>query len=349
MGAAFGSILQLSEPPVNSKVLLIGETGSGKTSFLNLLCNYGLAKELGFEIGVEHFHLFNDIQLENAVADKMESKTSDAKKYTVSLGDTNLEIIDTPGFGDSRGIGEDKKRMEAIMRCLKNEEDINCVCLVINGRASRISATFGYVLCEITSILPRAIIDNIIVVFTNTTDFLQLNFEPQALQGYFGQDLQNCSFCIENPYCLLEKANERKGLMSRELLTEALKDDFERAAKNLIKIFTHIKSLGAAIKTEDFMRSYEKKNEIEALLTEAFTMTSGEEKDQIEKKLFMTIKELERLSICRSFIRLLMNRVDLMSYKLEGEDPENEREELIKKKEELVNEIIYLRKAISKQ
>ena len=349
MGATFGSILQLSEPPVNSKVLLIGETGSGKTSFLNLLFNYGLAKELGFEIGVEHFHSFNDIQLENAVADKMESKTSNAKKYTVSLGDTNLEIIDTPGFGDSRGMGEDKKRMEAIMRCLKNEEDINCVCLVINGRASRISATFGYVLCEITSILPRAIIDNIIVVFTNTTGFLQLNFEPQALQSYFGRDLQNCSFCIENPYCLLEKANERKGLMSRELLTEALKDNFERAAENLIKIFTHIKSLGAAIKTEDFMRSYEKKNETEALLTEAFTITSGEEKDQIEKKLFMTIKELERLSICCNFIRLLMNRVDLMSYKLVGEDPENEREELIKKKEELVNKIIYLRKAISKQ
>ena len=82
---------------------------------------------------------------------------------------------------------------------------------------------------------------DLIVVFTNTTDFLQLNFEPQALQDYFGRDLQNCSFCIENPYCLFEKANERKGLMSRELLTEALKDNFERAAKNLIKIFTHIR------------------------------------------------------------------------------------------------------------
>ena len=264
-------------------MLLIGETGSGKTSFLNLLCNYSLVKELGFEVGVEHFHSFNDIKLENAAASKMESKTSDAKKYAVSLGDTNLEIIDTPGFGDSRGMKEDKKHITRIIDALKKEDYVNCVCLIINGRASRMSATLGYVLSEVTAILPRTIIDNIIVVFTNTTGLLQLNFDPGVLKQYFGQDLRH-SFCIENPYCLFEKANAKKGLMTKELLAESLKDEFERAAKTLNKLFVTMKSF-KMVHTNDFLRLYKKKEEIEVTIMTTLTKYDNQSKlDELIKK-----------------------------------------------------------------
>ena len=272
------------------KMLLIGETGSGKTSFLNLLCNYGLVKKLGFEVGVEHFHSFNDIKIENSTAKKMESKTSDAMKYAVSLGDDdiNLEIIDTPGFGDSRGMEEDKKHIKRIIDALKKEDYVNCVCLIINGRASRMSATLGYVLSEITSILPRTIIDNIIVVFTNTTGLLQLNFNLGALNPYFGRELQH-SFCIENPYCLFEKANEKKGLISKELLAESLKDEFEKAAKALNKLFTTMKSF-EMVHTKDFLRLYRKKEEIEVTITT--TLTKYNNQSQLDELIKKTTKKI---------------------------------------------------------
>ena len=249
------------------KMLLIGETGSGKTSFLNLLCNYGIVQELGIDVGVQHFHSFNEIKLENAISNKMQSKTSDALKYTVSLGDTNLEIIDTPGFGDSRGLKEDKKHVTRIIDALKKEDYVNCVCLIINGRFSRMSATLSYVPSEITSILPKTILNNIIVVFTNTTGLLQLSFDLGALKHYFGRNLEH-SYCIENPYCLFEKANEKKGLMSKELLAESLKDEFERTAKTLNRLFATMKSF-ELVQTNDFLRLYEKKEKIEETIAEA--------------------------------------------------------------------------------
>jgi hypothetical protein len=38
----------------------------------------------------------------------MASKTSGAAKYEIKIGQGNFTIIDTPGFGDSRGEETDK-------------------------------------------------------------------------------------------------------------------------------------------------------------------------------------------------------------------------------------------------
>ena len=262
-----------AEAPISHKILLIGETGSGKTSFLNLLCNYGIVQELGIDVGVKHFCSFNDIKVENAISNKMKSKTSDALKYTVSLGGTNLEIIDTPGLGDLRGIEQDINRLEMITQCLRNEESIHCVCLVINGRATHISATLNYALSEITSTLPKSSINNITVVFTNTNGLLNLSFELGAISGHFGSEIQH-SFCIENPYCLIERAQDT---VSKELLTKILRDEFEKTTPTLNKFLRHVTSLDF-IQTKDFMRSYEKKKAIEAQLRAVYTVTCSDKK-----------------------------------------------------------------------
>ena len=328
-----------AEAPISHKILLIGETGSGKTSFLNLLCNYSIVKELGFAIGVQHFHSFNKIQLENAISNKMESKTSDAMKYTVSLGDTNLEIIDTPGFGDSRGIEQDKNRLAMIMQCLKNEDIIHCVCLVMNGRATRISATLSYALSEITSILPKSSIDNITVIFTNTTGLLNLSFELGALSDYFGSEIQY-SFCIENPYCLIERAKDTS-TVSRDTVTEILRDEFEKTALTLNKFLRHVKTLNS-IQTIDFMKAYEKKKAIEAQLRAVYTVTRSEEKDKIIVELRNSIEELKTLSICSNYNSVLRNRALLITQQLEAEDNEDIIKDLKTKLREIEEQMIQI-------
>ena len=44
----------------------------------------------------------------------MASQTSDAKKYKLRIGHANFTIIDTPGFGDSRGMKVDQENFERI-------------------------------------------------------------------------------------------------------------------------------------------------------------------------------------------------------------------------------------------
>ena len=102
------------------KMLLIGETGSGKTSFLNLICNFRLVQTLGFQAGLEQFHNFNDFALENTISLQMESKANDAKLYNVEFHDLKIGIIDTPGFGDSRGMEEDRRHGRRQEACEKD-------------------------------------------------------------------------------------------------------------------------------------------------------------------------------------------------------------------------------------
>ena len=70
---------------------------------------------------------------------------------------------------------------------LKKEDYINCVCLIINGRLSCANASLKYVLTEITAILPREILQNVIIVFTNTSDPFDLTFDINELTEYFGR------------------------------------------------------------------------------------------------------------------------------------------------------------------
>jgi len=44
----------------------------------------------------------------------MASKTNKVTEYVIDVGQAKLTVIDTPGFGDTSGIGVDKKNLEEI-------------------------------------------------------------------------------------------------------------------------------------------------------------------------------------------------------------------------------------------
>jgi hypothetical protein len=69
----------------------------------------------------------------------MASKTSDAARYTFKIGYAEITVIDTPGFGDSRGMDVDAEHFEKIKKTVLDEGGINCVCVIQNGREARIS------------------------------------------------------------------------------------------------------------------------------------------------------------------------------------------------------------------
>ena len=216
------------------KMLLIGEIGSGKTSFLNLICNFNAVQTLGFQAGLEQFQNFNDFALQSAASQQKRSKTSDANLYNVEFYDLKIGIINTPGFGDSRDMDEDKKHVKRIIDALKEVDCINCVYLIINGQNSCCTATLQYFLTEVTAVLlPKAILDNIIVVFTYTAEILGLNFPLIELTKYFEREV-NKYFCIENPYCKLEKARQLMGKLQSCMI---IKKGFEDTGRVLNKLY----------------------------------------------------------------------------------------------------------------
>ena len=256
------------KPHASYKMLLIGETGSGKASFLNLICNCGMTQKLqaGFEDddAIQQLRRYNDTELENAESSKMESKTSGARSYYVELCGIKMGVIDTPGFGDSRGMEQDKRNVAKIIDALKEEDYINCVCLVINGRQNRMSATLRYVLTEVTAILPKEIVSNVIVVFTNTAEELDASFDLDALQPFFGREIEDSRiFCIENPYCRLEKAKKKAGKLPPGKIVRSLQKSFKETNEVLKEMSTTVKDFHQ-VHTARFATLYEKKQEIEA-------------------------------------------------------------------------------------
>lgn len=76
------------------------------------------------------------------------------------------------------------------------------------------SITFRYDLTEITAaILPKEILKNLVIVFSNISDPLDLNFDSTALIDYFGWPHKY--LFVENPYI----CEEAKIKLSMELKT----------------------------------------------------------------------------------------------------------------------------------
>ena len=111
----------------------------------------------------------------------MESKTTAATYYKIDFEQVKIGVVDTPGFGDTRGIDQDKENIKKIVDKVNEVEYINCICLIINGRLARMTHQLQYVVSEISAVLPKATATNIVVVFTNVKHAIDLSFEVDSL------------------------------------------------------------------------------------------------------------------------------------------------------------------------
>jgi len=270
-----GACLGRFKKEENFTILLLGQSGSGKTSFLNLMANFDkfVAADVS-AIRKDGLRLYNAMSIEND-AGPMCSKTSDAHIYRLQVAEEVwVNIIDTPGFGDSRGFEEDKKHVKKIMNALNSHHQIHCVMLVINGRESRLNGTLRYVLAQLTSIMPKTVLDNVQVLFTNTKSASERNFEPSILQTEFGINIlsEHCGH-IDNPFCIVKKlidccaGEDSNGpdIDDEDPLEDAVKGG-KTALRSLSRMFEKMKEL-QPVPTYVFLELMAKKEEFERTIT----------------------------------------------------------------------------------
>ncbi|KTG32276.1 hypothetical protein cypCar_00034020 [Cyprinus carpio] len=102
----------------NKIVLLVGETGVGKTTLINSMVNYVLGVKFEDEIWYEI--------TEEAVRDQSESQTSEITMYEVFPEESpiSLTIIDTPGYGDTRGLDKDLEVAENLATLFQSNDGV---------------------------------------------------------------------------------------------------------------------------------------------------------------------------------------------------------------------------------
>ena len=143
-----------------SNIMIIGETGVGKSTFIHSLLNY--LEEVEIDENIRYL-LFNEKQQQIEYEKKYGKKsagcsiTDEPAIYDLEpskLYDNPLRIIDTTGFGDTRGIEYDNKIIKDIYNLLENSTiyNIKLICLLFKASETRVTDRLTYIMNKLFSL-----------------------------------------------------------------------------------------------------------------------------------------------------------------------------------------------------
>ena len=143
-------------------MMVVGQTGSGKTTLLNSLVNY----IMGIKYDDDFRYVIID---ENTGKNQAQSQTSDVNIYCIQKTKNfpPIKIIDTPGFGDTRGIDFDKSITDKIEDTFRKKIDsLNAICFVVQSSNARLTASQKYIFSSIMNLFGDDIAENFIAMIT---------------------------------------------------------------------------------------------------------------------------------------------------------------------------------------
>ncbi|KAG0329108.1 hypothetical protein BGZ99_003492 [Dissophora globulifera] len=162
-------------------ILLLGETGVGKSTFINAFANYLRYDSLEVAERMEMTTLIQssfEIEGTKVTAGKPDqneklkdgqSSTQYCRSYVFPLNDDiKIRLIDTPGIGDTRGVKQDRINFEEILNYISGFDKINGICILLLPDTSRLTTSFRFCIDELLLHLHKSATDNILFTFTKT-------------------------------------------------------------------------------------------------------------------------------------------------------------------------------------
>ena len=186
-----------SIPKPTRVFMAVGATGAGKSTLINGMVNYLLGVEFKDDF---RFKLITD---EGKGQSQAHSQTQNITAYTIywhedSPVDYNLIIVDTPGFGDTRGLQRDKQITNQIkdffsLRGDAGIDQIHGIGFVTQSALARLTHTQKYVFDSVLSVFGKDIKGNIFIMATFADS------GKPAVKGAIKE--------AKIPYCQLHKFN----------------------------------------------------------------------------------------------------------------------------------------------
>uniref|UniRef100_A0AC34QLZ9 G domain-containing protein n=1 Tax=Panagrolaimus sp. JU765 TaxID=591449 RepID=A0AC34QLZ9_9BILA len=180
--------------PKTITVLILGQTGRGKSTFINSAANYlkysnldeALRNQPVCVIPTRFLHNIrnpgpneeSEIVIEmpgmnandrqNEFGQPSLSATKQPRVYSFVQGDVHINLIDVPGIGDTGGVLVDAQNKSRIMEKIKKFDKIHAVWIFLMAKETRATTEFLFCLRDIFTVVPKTAIGNVAFVITNT-------------------------------------------------------------------------------------------------------------------------------------------------------------------------------------
>jgi predicted GTPase len=167
-------------------ILLLGQTGVGKTTFINAFANYLLYNLLDEAIDgklqaiIPAWFTFMD---KNTFEEKTiiigtpnesekqgsvgQSCTRECRSFVFNINNRKLRLVNAPGIDDTQGILQDEKNFEDILAYIAQYDYLNGICILLKPNEERLHILFRFCVKELLRYLHVHAKQNIMFVFTN--------------------------------------------------------------------------------------------------------------------------------------------------------------------------------------
>ena len=149
-------------------ILVMGATGSGKTTLINGMINYI------FDVEWDDPFRFQLIQEQIAGRSQIDSQTSKITAYDIHHSEGfripySLTIVDTPGYGDTKGLKRDQEITEMVRQFFEDKDgiqELDVVGFVAPASLPRLTPTQTYIFDSVLAIFGNDIKENINFMLT---------------------------------------------------------------------------------------------------------------------------------------------------------------------------------------